>query len=100
MFVTFFCVVLSCVQVEALRQTNPSSKKSYQMSLDQTNKKLGPKVLRHLKNGSFPECPQYCLFILMEEHKWQVAEISGPKRAEGKNGDYYKLYNLHSLLSA
>jgi hypothetical protein len=29
------CVVLSCVSVEALRWTDPPTKESYQMSVDQ-----------------------------------------------------------------
>jgi hypothetical protein len=29
-----FCVVLSCVLVEALRWTDPPAKESYQMSVD------------------------------------------------------------------
>ncbi|KDR23058.1 Runt-related transcription factor 1 [Zootermopsis nevadensis] len=41
-------------QVEALRRADPSSKESYRMSIDQANEKLGPAVLRHLKNGPFP----------------------------------------------
>ncbi|KDR21476.1 Autophagy-related protein 16-1 [Zootermopsis nevadensis] len=40
--------------VEALRWADPSSKESYRLSIDQANEKLGPAVLRHLKNGSFP----------------------------------------------
>jgi hypothetical protein len=47
----FFCVH---VKVEALRRADPSSKESYRMSIDQANEKLGPAVLRQLKNGSFP----------------------------------------------
>jgi hypothetical protein len=45
----FVCVVLSCVQVEALRRDDPSSKESYRISIDQGNEKLGPSVLRHFK---------------------------------------------------
>jgi hypothetical protein len=30
----YFCVVLSCVSVEALRWTDPPTKESYQMSVD------------------------------------------------------------------
>ncbi|KDR20459.1 H(+)/Cl(-) exchange transporter 3 [Zootermopsis nevadensis] len=40
--------------VEALRRADPSSKESYRMSIDQANEKLGPAVLRHFKNWSFP----------------------------------------------
>ncbi|KDR17811.1 Disks large 1 tumor suppressor protein [Zootermopsis nevadensis] len=46
-------------EVEALRRADPSSKESYRMSIDRANEKLGPAVLRDLKNGSFPVFPTF-----------------------------------------